>query len=171
MTPLERNALAFDAAVSNARPMLVRMAYRQLGNHDDAEDAVQDALLLAHKNLERFRGDSSLPTWIGRIVINCALMHRRRSRRFHGNVDLNDVSFGLQDPQPSAEATCVASVEHQRLIAAITHLSIPLRESLLLRMAGLPVQEIADRENVPIGTVKARLSRAKAKIRKRIAAA
>ncbi|MGH9519321.1 MAG: sigma factor, partial [Terriglobales bacterium] len=58
---------------------LYRTALQQLHNPADAEDALQDALLLAHRHLHQFAGRSSLRTWLTRIVINSARSYRRRS--------------------------------------------------------------------------------------------
>ena len=60
---------------------LYRTAYRLLGCPEDAEDAVQDGLLSALKNLNSFKGRSKFSTWLTRIVINSALMHLRKSRQ------------------------------------------------------------------------------------------
>src|SRR5271157_3393919 len=74
--------------LSHCLPSLYRYAYRFLGNKDDAEDAVQDALLAAYKHLNQFRGDAQLTTWLTAIVINCARMQlRKRSRYIHVSLD------------------------------------------------------------------------------------
>ena len=65
-------------------PSFYRCALRVLGNRDDAEDAVQEALLAAHKHLSQFRGQSQMSTWLTTIVCNCARMHlRKRPRQVH----------------------------------------------------------------------------------------
>jgi RNA polymerase sigma factor (sigma-70 family) len=63
-----------------SRPKFVRMAYNILRNHEDAEDAVQDALLSAYIHLQAFEGRSAVSTWFGRIVLNAALLIRRKRR-------------------------------------------------------------------------------------------
>ena len=65
-------------------PYFYRCAFRLLGNRADAEDAVQEALLAAHKHLHQFRGQSQLSTWLTAIVCNCARMQlRKRPRQVH----------------------------------------------------------------------------------------
>src|ERR1700676_1405982 len=72
----------FEGVISSYSPVLFRVALRRLRNVEDAEDAVQDALLLAHKHIGQFEGRSQLSTWLTRIVMNTAGMKlRRRSRR------------------------------------------------------------------------------------------
>src|SRR5712671_5464367 len=69
-------------------PSFYRCAFRLLGNAADAEDAVQDALLAAHKHINQFRGQSQISTWLTAIVRNCALMQlRKRSRQIHFPLD------------------------------------------------------------------------------------
>src|ERR1700721_1241222 len=79
---------AMEDVLSRRLPSFYRTAYRFLGNAADAEDAVQDALLSAYKNLDEFRGQSQLSTWLTSIVRNCARMQlRRRPRRLHLSLD------------------------------------------------------------------------------------
>src|SRR5579863_4383376 len=68
---------------------LYQTALRLLGNPEDAEDALQEGMLSAYRNLQRFEGRSQFSTWLTRIVINAALM-RRRSRRSHPAVSLDE---------------------------------------------------------------------------------
>jgi RNA polymerase sigma-70 factor (ECF subfamily) len=64
----------FEGVISRYSPVLFRVALRRLGNVEDAEDAVQDALLSAHKHVGQFEGRSQLSTWLTRIVTNVALL-------------------------------------------------------------------------------------------------
>jgi len=80
--------------LSLSSPSFYRCALRLLGNRYDAEDAVQEALLAAHKHLHQFRGQAQVATWLTTIVRNCALMQlRKRPRQIH-------ISF-LQDREYS----------------------------------------------------------------------
>src|SRR5882672_349092 len=64
--------------LSRCRLSFQRVAYRQLGNAADAEDAVQDALLAAYTHLDQFRGQAQISTWLTTIVLNCARLQLRR---------------------------------------------------------------------------------------------
>jgi len=91
-----------------------RCALRLLGNRADAEDAVQEVLLAAHKHLYQFKGQSQMSTWLTTIVSNCALMQlRKRPRQIHmpldeqiGEDERYLISERLADTRPSPEDEC-----------------------------------------------------------------
>jgi RNA polymerase sigma-70 factor, ECF subfamily len=161
------------SVVSHRLPSLHRYAYRVLGNKADAEDAVQDALLAAHKHLNEFRGDAQLSTWLTTIVINCARMQlRKQSRRTHVSLDsrigeeqeysLSDI---LVDHRPNPEEECDRSMLRRRLMKSAAQLSPTLRKTFHLRFVyQLSVSETARILRIPTGTVKARTARARAKL-------
>ena len=159
--------------LSHRLPSLHRSAYRLLRNAADAEDAVQDALLMAYKHLDQFRGQSQMSTWLTAIVCNSARMHLRRRR--HMQVSLDDpigidhespLSEQLPSPRPSPEDDCQRSEINRHLARAAARLTPTLRTTLQLRaVEGLSTLETAKVLGVASGTVKAQLSRARAKMR------
>jgi RNA polymerase sigma-70 factor (ECF subfamily) len=160
---------------SRCRPSFYRTAYRQLNNAADAEDAVQDALLSAHKHLDQFKGQAQMSTWLTTIVMNCARMQlRRRSRQsllsldeqFREESDLCLLE-GLADDRPSPEVECQESELRRYLMQFVEQLSPCLRKAFQLRdLDGLTIREAAHILGVPAGTVKARLARARAKLKR-----
>jgi RNA polymerase sigma-70 factor (ECF subfamily) len=151
-----------------------RCAYRLLGNAADAEDAVQDALLSAYKHLDQFRGQSQLSTWLSSIVTNAAKMQlRRRPRQLHvsldepiGETQESSMSERLAGDGPSPEEECRNFEFRVRLDKSLRQLSPTLRKTFQLReLDGLCTSETARILAVPHGTVKARLARARAKLR------
>ena len=165
------------AVLSHRLPYLYRYAYRLLGNKADAEDAVQDALLAAFKHLNQFRGEAQLSTWLTAIVINCARMQlRKRSRYIHVSLDSRigeDQEYSLSDilvdHRPNPEDECHKSTLNARLMKSAARLSPTLRRTFHLRYVDhLSVCETARVLGVPIGTVKARTARARAKVLKSI---
>src|SRR5260370_42487908 len=80
---------AVEALFRRYHRPLCQTALRVLGNTEDAEDALQDGLLSAYRNLKRFEGRSQFSTWLTRIVINAALM-RRRSAKARPAVSLDE---------------------------------------------------------------------------------
>jgi len=158
-------------------PALYRRAYKLLGNKADAEDAVQDALLAAHKHLDQFKGDAQISTWLTSILTNCARMQlRKRSRYEHLSLDswigeTQEISFSeiLVDKRPNPEDECHTSKMSARLMKSIAQLSPILRRTFHLRYVDhLSVCETARVLGVPIGTVKAQTARARAKLLKSI---
>jgi len=154
-------------------PSFYRCALRVLGNRDDAEDAVQEALLAAHKHLHQFRGQSQMSTWLTTIVCNCARMQlRKRPRQVH--MPLEEQTVGeegyfifekVADPRPSPEDECRNSELTAHLRQCAAQLSPKLRRTFQLRVIdGLSIPETAQMLGVPHGTVKAQLARARAKI-------
>ena len=97
---LDGDARALDALFARNTRALYQTALRVLGNPEDAEEALQEGLLSAYRNLPRFERRSQFSTWLTRIVINAALM-RRRSKRARPAVSLDD--FVSEGELPLAE--------------------------------------------------------------------
>lgn len=158
-----------DRIISERRARLHNMALRIVGNHADAEDAVQDACLLAVRNFHQFRGDAKLSTWLTVIVLNSARMQLRR-RKVHVSLDSHDgdlipLSEKLADEKPSPETQFAVSQMEQQAARVIARLSPILHRTFHLRhVDGLLVREIASTLGVPVGTVKARLARAHGRV-------
>src|ERR1700745_3946025 len=91
---------AVEALFRRYQRPLFQTALRVLGNAEDAEDALQDGLLSAYRNLKRFEGRSQFSTWLTRIVINAALM-RRRSAKARPAVSLDEPP--REDELPATE--------------------------------------------------------------------
>jgi RNA polymerase sigma-70 factor, ECF subfamily len=150
-----------------------RIALRLLGNIADAEDAVQDAFLLAFTHLDQFGGQAKMSTWLTAIVINAARMKlRQRSRQAQLSLDETHGEQNLQlaemlpDHQPNPEEVCCRRELAERLADATTQLSPTLRKVFQLRdLDGLSTSETAHRLGVPGGTVKAQLSRGRVRLK------
>lgn len=155
---------------------LYQTALRLLGNPEDAEDALQEGMLSAYRNLQRFEGRSQFSTWLTRIVINAALM-RRRSRRSHPAVSLDEEPRDEQlpaverfpDDGPSPEELYAESELGERLRENLEGLSPVLRRAFELReIAGLTADEAAKALGVSRNTLKARLWRARHQLASRL---
>jgi RNA polymerase sigma-70 factor (ECF subfamily) len=151
-----------------------RIALRVLGNPADAEDAVQDAFLSAYRHLDQFKGQAQMSTWLSTIVINSARMKlRQRPRQLCFSMDAEDrdenkhpLLDALSDRRPTPEEVCQRLEVWERLPRLLTWLSPPLRTTFQLReMDGLSIREAAQMLGVAEGTVKARLARARIKLR------
>jgi RNA polymerase sigma-70 factor (ECF subfamily) len=156
-------------------PSFHRRAYRYLGNAADAEDAVQDALLCACKHIDQFRGDAQMSTWLTAIVSNSArMLLRRRPRQTHLSIDERfgeDQEYSLSDmlanPEPNPEDQCRQLELRGHILTFVEKLSPCLRRTFQLReLEGLSTNEAAHALGVAEGTVKAQLTRARAKLRR-----
>jgi len=155
---------------------LYQTALRLLGNPEDAEDALQEGMLAAYRNLRHFEGRSQFSTWLTRIVINAALM-RRRSRRTHLAVSLDETDRDEQVPAverfpddgPSPEEIYAGYELSERLRENLEGLSPVLRRAFELRaIAGLTADEAAKTLGVSRNTLKARLWRARHQLATRL---
>jgi len=155
---------------------LFQTALRVLGNTEDAEDALQDGLLSAYRNLKRFEGRSQFSTWLTRIVINAALM-RRRSAKARPAVSLDEPP--REDELPASERFAddgltpeqvFANTEIREMISEnLDELSPLLRTAFLLReVQGFSTGEAAKKLGVTENTLKARLWRARHQLAERL---
>ncbi len=155
---------AVEALFRRYQRPLFQTALRVLGNTEDAEDALQDGLLSAYRNLKRFEGRSQFSTWLTRIVINAALM-RRRSAKARPAFSLDETP--REDELPAAERFAddgpdpeqvFASTEIREMISEnLDELSPLLRTAFVLReVQGYSTGEAAKKLGVTENTLKAR---------------
>ncbi|MBZ5686442.1 MAG: sigma-70 family RNA polymerase sigma factor [Acidobacteriia bacterium] len=173
--PYRERLLELTSLIGRRLPVFHRIALRMLHNVADAEDAVQDALLAAYTHVRQFRGHAQLSTWLTSIVINSARMRlRRRQRRMFIQLggqeqehDLSSLAERLTDRRPDPEQVCRYRELSQLLDRSLPRLSPAMRRTLQLRtVQGLSIRETAHLLDVPVGTVKAQLARARRKLRK-----
>ena len=129
------------------------------GNDHDAEDIAQEACVRAFRFVGGCRGSDGR-AWLLAIVRNTAYSWLKKNRS-HGLVFIDDDEFGeLEDPRGGANS--FHSADTDALRAALEALPVEFREVLVLReLEGLSYKEIADVAEVPVGTVKSRLARAR----------
>lgn len=157
---------AFDRLVRATYSETYTLAYRLVGDEEDARDVVQDAYLRAYRGLKRFRGDAQFSTWMYRITANCASTHlSRRSRHRHD--ELNE-DLGLADDRPASDPE--ARIEHgalrDRLHVSLAALPPRLRAVVVLRdIYDLPHEAIAAELGISESAAKVRLHRARRKLR------
>jgi RNA polymerase sigma-70 factor, ECF subfamily len=113
---IDGDAIALEQIVATYSARLYRSAYAVLRNKEDAEDALQDSWCRAYTKLHSFEGRSSLSTWLTRIVVNSALMIRRK-RNIHPESSLDEIldlrpeqlQQKIVDPRPNPEKICAAT--------------------------------------------------------------
>lgn len=146
------------------RAFIFAVVRRIVANEDAANDATQDALLVAYRFRDRFRGESTYRTWLYRIAVNAALGSLRRQRRMHERVA--DVALPeVVDPADSPE-TCVANRELAGAVtAAVAGLEPIYRDVIELRAEEVGEREIARRLGISVANVKIRAHRARQHLR------
>jgi len=173
---LKGNQAALEALFARHSGALYQSALKLLGNPEDAEDALQEGMLSAFKNLRRFEGRSKFSSWLTRIVINAALM-RLRSQRAHQTVSADQplgeaevtLAEQLADPAPDPERLYARQELRRLLDRNLTELPPDMRTAVLLRdIEGLSTQEAAEALGVPENTLKSRLHRARLQLAEQI---
>ena len=161
---------AFGELVERHRGAVFRAALAALGNDADAEDIAQEALVLAYKRLDQFRGDASVRTWMVSIAWRLALSRRRRSWWKGGRALAADTELhALRDVTPSQEARMESAQFVAALQLEIRRLPRKLRDALLLAAAGdLTQDEIAAALGVPASTFRGRVRDARLRLKERL---
>lgn len=165
-------AACADLVTTHER-MVYQLAYHLLGSRDEALDLSQEVFLRVFRTMGSFRGQSSLRTWIYRIVVNQARNRQRwwRRRRHGDQVSLDQHVLTHGDlPQPNQtmvpDRVLARKQAAARLWAAMNRLPFDQRTAMVLReFDGLSYEEIAFSLDVAVGTVKSRLTRARQALR------
>lgn len=158
---------AFDELVAAHQERVFALAYRMLGNADDAADVQQETFVRAWHSLRRFRGESAFGTWLHRIVVNLCLSRRRRRQP----VALEDyMQDSLRSAVDDAAVACVERVETAQVVRwAVADLPAHYRVLIVLRdMEERPFDEIADILGCTVASARTRSSRARNLLRERL---
>jgi RNA polymerase sigma-70 factor (ECF subfamily) len=163
---------ACAALVAEHQRMVVLLGVNLLGDREEALDLAQEVFLRVFRTLHRFRGQSSLRTWLYRIVINQARNRRRLWMRRHRSEQIPlDIHLAAHGDPPSVPSTRPDRLLAQkelaaRLQAALDALPFDQRTAIVLReVDGLSYEELAFSLGVAVGTVKSRLTRARQSLR------
>lgn len=163
---------AFESLMTAYENRIYSLALRSTGSEQDAADITQEVFLRAWKNLDSFRGDSSLSTWLYRVTSNLCVDFARKKAAEGMPTSIDDEESPAADlvdasrmAQP--EAAAENSELREELQFALAQLSEEHRRVVLLRdVAGMTYTDIARTLGLEEGTVKSRLARARASLRK-----
>jgi RNA polymerase sigma-70 factor (ECF subfamily) len=158
---------AFGRLVAAYQDRLYNSLLRVLRSSEDAADIVQDAFVQAFTKLDTFRGGSAFYTWLYRIAFNLAMSHARRGRKTASLDDRKSlVGDEPMDGQPTVESGMMQQERAELVHAALGELSLDYRQILVLReIDGCRYDEIAEILDLPLGTVRSRLFRARMEMR------
>ena len=141
-------APGFEAIVEQYGDFVYNLAYRVLGNYADVEDAAQDAFLSAYRSFHRFRGESSVSTWLYRIAVNSALMRLRKDRNKRLLTQTGYDDMQLVSPSEGPEKLALNSELRDQLEQGLELLAPELKAAVVLR----DVQGLSNEEAVgPVG--------------------
>ena len=178
MTDLERQLVeksqqgdieSFELLVKNYQKLAFNIAYRMLGNTEDAADATQDAMIKVYKSMHSFKGNSNFSTWLYRIVTNTCLDELRKRKKdkvfsYDKNIDTKEGELEREIPDTSniTEEIVERKEGLQDLARAINDLPEQHRIVIVLRdVKGFSYEEIAEILDCSQGTIKSRISRAR----------
>jgi RNA polymerase sigma factor (sigma-70 family) len=164
---------AFAALMKAHLPLVMHLVARMVEGHEDRKDLCQEIFMKVYRNLEGFRGESKLSTWIAQIAYNTSLNHSLKKRPSLWDDSLRGA--GIREPEdigspPPDERTASRDVS-EKLHAEISRLPARYRAVLtLFHLEGMPIGEIAVVMDMPVGTVKNDLFRARKILKEKLLA-
>ena len=161
------DASAFGILAQKYQDRVYNLTLPIVGNVDDAMDVTQEAFLQALSHLSSFRRSSRFYTWLYRIAYNCAVGSlRRRKRTVSVDFVIDEYGEMFESNVEAPDARASLSDDAKILKAALDKLPLEYRTPLILReIEGANYEQIAETLNIPVGTVRSRLHRARASLR------
>jgi len=164
---------AYELIVKRYKDQLLNFVYRFLGNHEEAEDVVQETFLRVYRNRHAYQRVAKFSTWIYTIAGNLARteLRRRNRRRFFSlsSLGVDDKEYEISDEVLSPERHTNTVLSEEIIQREINKLSPKFREVIILRdVQELSYEEISKIIRVPIGTVKSRVNRARLRLQSRL---
>ena len=161
---------SFEILVRRHQRTIFNLVYRLLGDYDEAAEVAQEVFLSAYKSIGQFRGDANFSTWLYRIGLNHASTRRKslnNTQQRHVPLDGTEViADGAVDPAKSFEHKEI----QQRVQQALNSLDPADARIILLRdLQDVPYEDVAEMLDIPVGTVKSRLHRARQALKANLA--
>ena len=162
----KRETDQFERLAGESERQVYAVCYHMMGSREDAQDCAQETMLRAFKAFGSFRRDASFSSWITRIAMNvCTDALRKRRSVVSLDAMREETNFDLPDAAPTAYARLEQKERMRLLREGLDELPEEMRQIIVLRdMRGMSYEEIADTLELPLGTVKSRVSRAREKL-------
>lgn len=167
---------AFDELVTHFEKRVFNFAFRIAGNYDSASDVAQEAFIRVFNSIHTFRGDANFTTWIYRIVTNVYLDERKKAKSHrltsldeYIELDENSVTRQIVDENPTPDM--VAEHKERDLSVQKAINSLPDYQRIIVTLyhtQNRSYEEIAEILQLPIGTVKSRLNRARLALKEKL---
>jgi len=162
------DVLAFEELVSLYAKKIYNYCYRMTDSREDAEDLAQEVFIKVYRNLKSFKGNSKFSTWVYRIAYNTCVDRYRNGRKLDTillnpgkNEDAVEIELVSNDPLPEEEV--IKRERYRKLQACLASLKPEYKTVIILRdIQNYSYEEIAEILQVPLGTVKSHISRARA---------
>lgn len=153
---------AFEVLVRRHEKTIFNLVYRMLGDYEDAAEVSQEVFLSAYRAIGQFRGDANFSTWLYRIALNHATTRRRSlNSRQHRTTAIEDMEL-IRDSQLGPAEILEKKEMQERVQLALNKLEPEDATVILLRdLQDVPYDEVAQMLEIPVGTVKSRLHRAR----------
>jgi RNA polymerase sigma-70 factor (ECF subfamily) len=163
---------AFEELVKKHQKMIMNIAFRMLGNYEDAYEIVQDAFIAAYKGIRNFEEKARFSTWLYAIVVNLSRnrLKQIRTQQYYEKISIDDPAVTDRNPAdadpPNNEPSVLERLERkdvqQQVQRCIDSLESEFKEVVVLRdIQSFSYDEISDMLKIPEGTVKSRLFRAR----------
>lgn len=168
--------LAFEELILQHEKIVYNVAFRMMNHSEDAKDLSQEVFLKAYKNLEKFDERSSFSTWLYRITTNTCIdeMRRRKGKQSYSlDAELENEEGSIQQQMASEEETpeerLLREEGKSEILQALDTLSEEHKAAVILRdIRGMSYEEISEIIELPMGTVKSRISRARNQLKAEI---
>jgi len=165
---------AFEQLILGCEKKVFNIAYRMIGNYDDANELAQEVFLKAFRTIKNFKGDSLFSTWIYRVTANVCLDELRRRKKkavisLDEDIELKDgeVKRQIPDDAPTPDLEAESNEIKNIVNESIRQLPDDYRNMIVLRdIQGFSYDEISKIVNCPEGTVKSRINRARQALKK-----
>ena len=172
------NMDAFEQLILQYEKRVYTIAYKYMGNHEDASDMAQEAIIKAYQSIGSFRGDAAFGTWLGKITANQCLdeLRKRKKQQTTSLEDTLELEEGsvkkeIESPAATPEEHAIRQETAFYMQMLISELKEEYRAVVILReLEGYSYEEIADILSCSLGTVKSRISRARLYLKERILA-
>ena len=161
---------AFEILISRHQKTIFNLVYRMLGDHDEAAEISQEVFLSAYRAIASFRGEANFSTWLYRIAINHATTRRKTMNlRQQHNVPIEHTE-AVSDPHPGPAEAAEKRELREHVQQALNSLDPDDATVILLRdLQDVPYEDVARVLEIPIGTVKSRLHRARQALKAKLA--
>ncbi|MCP4157992.1 MAG: RNA polymerase sigma factor [bacterium] len=163
------NTEAWNMMVAKYSKKVYNLALNFAGNRDDASDITQDIFLKVYNNIDKFQQERNFDSWLLRLSKNYCIDYYRKSKHYRQKLELNEALYdgAIHDDMKTPEDTVVKNDEIKYLRKKLQQLSPDVRALIIMRdIQNYSYQDIAVELELPLGTIKSRINRARVKLAK-----